>query len=220
MLLSGKCMTRSVWTFEHAWTRRYTQFHHTWPGLESVNCLQGDENWLGRDDEPLTGFSWRGGSEPETTGIQLWSEVFLVQKSDGTEVHTHFYIFVQVLYVCQWRKNSLLEKDHIVIVIALYYDTWRPLSVLLAFSYKCFYTLNAHTILIDNTMFCSTWAIVWPVIDFVSVIFLFVIWSIHPINAYHTVQMEYSLLQWRQVHFCLSVVVGGCGVDGHSRSIW
>uniref|UniRef100_A0A667ZIK5 Atlastin 3 n=1 Tax=Myripristis murdjan TaxID=586833 RepID=A0A667ZIK5_9TELE len=45
-----------------------------------------DENWLGEDDEPLTGFSWRGGSEPETTGIQLWSEVFLVPKSDGTEV--------------------------------------------------------------------------------------------------------------------------------------
>uniref|UniRef100_A0A3Q2ZND1 Atlastin 3 n=1 Tax=Kryptolebias marmoratus TaxID=37003 RepID=A0A3Q2ZND1_KRYMA len=47
---------------------------------------KGDENWLGQDDEELTGFSWRGGSEPETTGIQLWSEVFTVQKSDGTEV--------------------------------------------------------------------------------------------------------------------------------------
>uniref|UniRef100_A0A8C8FKC1 GB1/RHD3-type G domain-containing protein n=1 Tax=Oncorhynchus tshawytscha TaxID=74940 RepID=A0A8C8FKC1_ONCTS len=44
------------------------------------------EEWLGQDDEPLTGFKWRGGSEPETTGIQLWSEVFLVEKSDGTEV--------------------------------------------------------------------------------------------------------------------------------------
>ncbi|XP_013860938.1 atlastin-3 [Austrofundulus limnaeus] len=47
---------------------------------------KGDENWLGQDEEELTGFSWRGGSEPETTGIQLWSEVFSVQKSDGTEV--------------------------------------------------------------------------------------------------------------------------------------
>ncbi|KAJ0049894.1 hypothetical protein NL108_005195 [Boleophthalmus pectinirostris] len=47
---------------------------------------KGDKNWLGEDDEPLTGFSWRGGSEPETTGIQLWSEVFIVQKSDGTEL--------------------------------------------------------------------------------------------------------------------------------------
>lgn len=47
---------------------------------------KGDENWLGEDNEPLTGFSWRGGSEPETTGIQLWSDVFLVTRSDGTEV--------------------------------------------------------------------------------------------------------------------------------------
>lgn len=51
-------------------------------------CLQSDKDWLGKDDEKLTGFSWRGGSEPETTGIQLWSEVFTVQKSDGTEVLT------------------------------------------------------------------------------------------------------------------------------------
>ncbi|XP_067103655.1 atlastin-3 [Osmerus mordax] len=43
-------------------------------------------DWLGKDDEPLTGFSWRGGSEPETTGILLWSEVFLVEKNDGTQV--------------------------------------------------------------------------------------------------------------------------------------
>ena len=48
--------------------------------------LQAEENWLGDDDEPLTGFSWRGGSEPETIGIQMWSEVFPITKSDGTEV--------------------------------------------------------------------------------------------------------------------------------------
>uniref|UniRef100_A0A8C9TP49 Atlastin 3 n=1 Tax=Scleropages formosus TaxID=113540 RepID=A0A8C9TP49_SCLFO len=47
---------------------------------------KSESNWLGAEDEPLTGFSWRGGSEPETTGIQLWSEVFLVEKRDGTEV--------------------------------------------------------------------------------------------------------------------------------------
>ncbi|KAK3564494.1 hypothetical protein QTP86_022769 [Hemibagrus guttatus] len=45
-----------------------------------------EQEWLGQEDEPLTGFSWRGGSEPETTGIQLWSEVFTVRKSNGKEV--------------------------------------------------------------------------------------------------------------------------------------
>lgn len=45
-----------------------------------------DNNWLGADDEPLTGFSWRGGSDPETTGIQIWSEVFIVEKPEGKKV--------------------------------------------------------------------------------------------------------------------------------------
>uniref|UniRef100_H3DPT7 Atlastin-1 n=1 Tax=Tetraodon nigroviridis TaxID=99883 RepID=H3DPT7_TETNG len=43
-------------------------------------------DWLGDSHEPLTGFSWRGGSERETTGIQIWSEVFLVDKPDGRKV--------------------------------------------------------------------------------------------------------------------------------------
>ncbi|KAM8807785.1 atlastin-1 [Eudromia elegans] len=47
---------------------------------------KGAADWVGDDDEPLTGFSWRGGSERETTGIQIWSEVFLVDKPDGTKV--------------------------------------------------------------------------------------------------------------------------------------
>lgn len=49
-------------------------------------CAQASEGWLGDKDEPLTGFSWRGGSERETTGIQIWSEVFLVDKPDGRKV--------------------------------------------------------------------------------------------------------------------------------------
>uniref|UniRef100_A0A8C2AQH2 Atlastin GTPase 1 n=1 Tax=Cyprinus carpio TaxID=7962 RepID=A0A8C2AQH2_CYPCA len=47
---------------------------------------QASDKWLGDPDEPLTGFSWRGGSERETTGIQIWSEVFLVDKPDGSKV--------------------------------------------------------------------------------------------------------------------------------------
>jgi hypothetical protein len=41
---------------------------------------------LGDPEEPLTGFSWRGGSDPETTGIQIWSEVFTVKKPCGKKV--------------------------------------------------------------------------------------------------------------------------------------
>ncbi|XP_033630562.1 atlastin-1-like [Asterias rubens] len=47
---------------------------------------QGAADWLGRDDEPLKGFSWRGGSERETTGIWIWSKVFLCPGPDGEEI--------------------------------------------------------------------------------------------------------------------------------------
>ncbi|XP_057703975.1 atlastin-2-like isoform X1 [Corythoichthys intestinalis] len=47
---------------------------------------QQNRQWIGGDDEPLTGFTWRGGCERETTGIQVWSEVFVVDKPDGSQV--------------------------------------------------------------------------------------------------------------------------------------
>ena len=34
------------------------------------------ESWLGDENVPLEGFSWQGGSEADTTGILMWSEVF------------------------------------------------------------------------------------------------------------------------------------------------
>ncbi|XP_053544807.1 atlastin-3 [Bombina bombina] len=46
----------------------------------------GKDNWLGEDGQELTGFSWKGGSEPDTTGIQMWSEVFTMTKPDGKQV--------------------------------------------------------------------------------------------------------------------------------------
>ncbi|XP_077085906.1 atlastin-2 isoform X1 [Siphateles boraxobius] len=47
---------------------------------------QSSDLWLGGDEEPLTGFTWRGGCERETTGIHAWSEVFVVEKLDGSKV--------------------------------------------------------------------------------------------------------------------------------------
>ncbi|KAG7272744.1 hypothetical protein CRUP_031068 [Coryphaenoides rupestris] len=48
-------------------------------------CVQAAVDWLGEAEEPLTGFSWRGGSERETTGIQIWSEVaVLLMDTQGT----------------------------------------------------------------------------------------------------------------------------------------
>ncbi|KAI1306718.1 Atlastin-2 [Halotydeus destructor] len=43
-------------------------------------------NWLGNGSQPLTGFSWRGGYERDTTGILLWSEPVLVKRPNGQDV--------------------------------------------------------------------------------------------------------------------------------------
>lgn len=55
-------------------------------------------DWLGPSDAPLEGFSWRGGSERDTTGILMWSEVFLTEFDTGEKVNTstlnpNFYFF-------------------------------------------------------------------------------------------------------------------------------
>ncbi|XP_011177697.1 atlastin [Zeugodacus cucurbitae] len=45
-----------------------------------------DNDWLGGDEEPLKGFSWRGGSKRDTTGILLWSDIFLYDYPTGEKV--------------------------------------------------------------------------------------------------------------------------------------
>ncbi|XP_059481458.1 atlastin-like isoform X2 [Neocloeon triangulifer] len=53
--------------------------------LKYMNA-QGAEDWLGEEESPLDGFSWRGALEKDTTGIRMWSEVFLVDLPTGEKV--------------------------------------------------------------------------------------------------------------------------------------
>jgi len=47
----------------------------------------GSDNWLDvNSDQDLQGFHWRGGMERDTTGILMWSKVFLVKTPGGKEV--------------------------------------------------------------------------------------------------------------------------------------
>lgn len=48
----------------------------------------GQAGWLGDDHEedPLTGFHWRGGADRDTTGILMWSKVFEVKLPSGKDV--------------------------------------------------------------------------------------------------------------------------------------
>lgn len=45
-----------------------------------------ESNWLGNDDDPLIGFSWKGGSDRVTTGIYMWSDIFIHDYADGRKV--------------------------------------------------------------------------------------------------------------------------------------
>jgi atlastin len=49
------------------------------------NQLENSKNWMGGVDEPLRGFSWKSGSKRDTTGIILWSDVFLHTKETNGE---------------------------------------------------------------------------------------------------------------------------------------
>jgi len=46
----------------------------------------GAEDWMGAEDAHLNGFHWRGGMERDTTGILMWSKIFLVKTPTGREV--------------------------------------------------------------------------------------------------------------------------------------
>nr|XP_026486702.1 atlastin-like [Vanessa tameamea] len=50
------------------------------------NLSDGGSKWLGNADEPLQGFSWRGGSERHTTGLLLWSQPFIATLENGDKV--------------------------------------------------------------------------------------------------------------------------------------
>lgn len=43
-------------------------------------------NWIGDDNEPLTGFEWHGGSTRVTTGILMWSDVFTYDYENGEKI--------------------------------------------------------------------------------------------------------------------------------------
>uniref|UniRef100_A0A6P7GSB1 Atlastin n=2 Tax=Diabrotica virgifera virgifera TaxID=50390 RepID=A0A6P7GSB1_DIAVI len=47
---------------------------------------QNTSEWVGAEEAPLEGFSWKGGSERDTTGILMWSEVYTTELSTGEKI--------------------------------------------------------------------------------------------------------------------------------------
>ncbi|CAH2094903.1 unnamed protein product [Euphydryas editha] len=53
---------------------------------QTYNLKVAGGEWMGSPDEPLQGFSWRGGSERHTTGLLLWSHPFIATLENGDKV--------------------------------------------------------------------------------------------------------------------------------------
>lgn len=45
------------------------------------NPLNNTAGWMGEPNEPLKGFSWDGGKERHTSGVAIWSDIFLYEKN-------------------------------------------------------------------------------------------------------------------------------------------
>ena len=50
------------------------------------NPINDTANWMGGSEEPLLGFSWKSGGTRDTTGIILWSDVFLATSEIGEKL--------------------------------------------------------------------------------------------------------------------------------------
>ncbi|CRK86733.1 CLUMA_CG000566, isoform A [Clunio marinus] len=52
----------------------------------SNSQLINHENWLGDENESLEGFDWKAGTKRVTSGLILWSDVFLYDSNDGEKL--------------------------------------------------------------------------------------------------------------------------------------
>lgn len=60
------------------------------------------DDWMDVRDVPLKGFPWRGGSEPETMGILMWDEIFVVTTTEGKSMAV---VFLDTQGMFDWRST-------------------------------------------------------------------------------------------------------------------
>lgn len=76
-----------------------------------------ERDWLNKD-EKIEGFEWRGGTSRVTTGIQIWSEPFILEKRNGEKVRflrackIKDYIWYDQIPAPNFKQflNSILQK--------------------------------------------------------------------------------------------------------------
>ena len=69
-----------------------------------------DDDWLGDNDTPLEGFHWRGGADRDTTGMLLWSEPFIVDMPDKSQVGFTLNIWLNKL-LCGYIIDYILYNN-------------------------------------------------------------------------------------------------------------
>jgi atlastin len=97
--------------------------------------------WIGEPDEPLKGFSWKPGVIRNTTGIVLWSDVFLYDSPRGEKyaillvdtqglfdhdtppsINSKIFSFTTLITSSQiFNLANLIQEDHLEYFKVLYY---------------------------------------------------------------------------------------------------
>ncbi|CAG9808589.1 unnamed protein product [Chironomus riparius] len=104
------------------------------PNKEQSDSFQKNPNWMGDEDEPLRGFSWSSATNRDTTGIVIWSDVFLhtmdktgdkiaiiVMDTQGlydkeTTLHNNSRIFSLGTLICSIQVLNIanrIQEDHL-----------------------------------------------------------------------------------------------------------
>ena len=64
---------------------------------------------MGLEDEALTGFSWRSGSDRETTGILMWSRPFIATIPQTGEEVGGLRVYGVVMMFCGQEAKVWME---------------------------------------------------------------------------------------------------------------
>lgn len=80
-----------------------------------LKYLQAEDkdNWLGEPNVPLNGFSWKNGTDCDTTGIILWSEPHVMTCSNGEE-----YAILLMDTQGTFDKKSTMKKNAMIFALS------------------------------------------------------------------------------------------------------
>ncbi|UYV83444.1 ATL2, partial [Cordylochernes scorpioides] len=100
-----------------------------------------NEDWMGPEDQPLMGFSWRGGSERDTTGILLWDQVFLVDIPGSPEPVAVLLMDTQGAFD---SESTVKDCATVFALSTMISSVQVPIPASFIFSHLCVYNLSQN----------------------------------------------------------------------------